>query len=170
LRQRLDWYKPALIPNDNLYQIAHLEPKLYAHGDSFTSVELILLTILVLSRSEANHSEFNNWLVIGAHRLHMSLMIDDTLKRDHLDIVFEAVCRWINEGSASRIPEGRVMQFRVDEEANEKSALSSEERVGIRFASAAALNSQDATEKVRCLDELWRFSCETPDAPHLCND
>ena len=124
-------------------------------------------SVLILSRSEANHSEFNNWLVMGAHRLHMSLMIDDTLKRDHLDILFEAVCRWINEGSASRIPEGRVMHFRVDEEASEKSALSSEERVGTRFASAAALNSQDATEKVRCLDELWRFSCETPDAPHL---
>jgi hypothetical protein len=100
----------------------------------------------------------------------MSLMINETVNRDHVDILFEAIGRWINEGSASRIPAEQLMQFRVDEEASKKSALSSEERVGTRLAAAAALNWHDATEKVRYLDDLWRFSCETPDAPHLCND
>jgi hypothetical protein len=40
----------------------------------------------------------------------------------------------------------------------------------MRLAATPKLNSHDATEKVRYLDDLRRFSCETPDAPHLCKD
>ena len=100
----------------------------------------------------------------------MSLMINETAKRDHGDILFEAVARWSNEGGASRTPAGRFTQFRVDEEANERVRCHRKKELETRLAAAAALNSHDATEKVRDLDDLWRFSCETPDAPHLCKD
>ena len=100
----------------------------------------------------------------------MSLMINETAKRDHGAILFEAIVRWNNEGGASRTPAGRLMQFRVDEEANERVLCHRKKELEMRLAAAPALNSHDATEKVRYPDDLWRFSCETPDAPHLCKD
>jgi hypothetical protein len=40
----------------------------------------------------------------------------------------------------------------------------------MRLAAAPALNARDGTERARYLDDLWRSSCEAPDAPHLCKD
>jgi hypothetical protein len=37
----------------------------------------------------------------------------------------------------------------------------------MRLVAAPALNSRDGTERARYLDDLWRSSCEAPDAPHL---
>jgi len=41
---------------------------------------------------------------------------------------------------------------------------------GTRLVAAPALTSRDGTERARYLDDLWRFSCEAPDASHLCKD
>jgi hypothetical protein len=35
---------------------------------------------------------------------------------------------------------------------------------------APASTSHDTAEKASYLADLWRLACETPDAPHLCND
>ena len=40
----------------------------------------------------------------------------------------------------------------------------------MRLVPAPALNSRDGIERARYLDDLWRFSCEAPDAPHLGKD
>jgi hypothetical protein len=44
------------------------------------------------------------------------------------------------------------------------------QELDMRLIAAPASNSRDSTERARYLDDLWRFSCETPDAPHLCKD
>jgi hypothetical protein len=44
------------------------------------------------------------------------------------------------------------------------------QELDMRLVAAPALNSRDGTERPRYLDDLWRFSCEAPDAPHLCKD
>jgi hypothetical protein len=55
-------------------------------------------------------------------------------------------------------------------ETNQRALCRRKKELETRLAAAPGLNSHDATEKVRFLDDLWRFSCETPDAPHLCKD
>jgi membrane protein implicated in regulation of membrane protease activity len=39
-----------------------------------------------------------------------------------------------------------------------------------RLAACPEVNSHNVTGKVRYRDDLWRFSCETPDAPHVYSD
>jgi hypothetical protein len=52
-------------------------------------------------------------------------------------------------------------------EADRKRML---QELDMRLFAAPALNSRDSAERARYLDDLWRFSCETPDAPHLGKD
>lgn len=60
----------------------------------------------------------------------------------------------------------RLAQFA----ANERVLCHRKKELETRLAAVPDLNSQHVTEKVRYRDDLWRFSCETPDAPHLCKD
>jgi hypothetical protein len=40
----------------------------------------------------------------------------------------------------------------------------------LRLVAVPALNACSGPERAPYLDDLWRFSCEAPDAPHLCKD
>ena len=44
------------------------------------------------------------------------------------------------------------------------------QELDMRLVAAPALNARDSTERARYLGDLWRFSCEAPDAPHLGKD
>ena len=44
------------------------------------------------------------------------------------------------------------------------------QELDMRLVAAPALNPRDGTERARYLADLWRFSCESPDAPHLGKD
>jgi hypothetical protein len=55
------------------------------------------------------------YLAIGIHRPHMSLMINETAKRDDGDLLFDALARWCDEGGASRATAGYLTHLAVDE-------------------------------------------------------
>jgi len=44
------------------------------------------------------------------------------------------------------------------------------QQLDMRLVAAPALNARAGTERARYLGDLWRFSCEAPDAPHLGKD
>ena len=44
------------------------------------------------------------------------------------------------------------------------------QELDLRLVAAPALTSRDGAKRARYLDYLWRFSCEAPDASHLCKD
>jgi len=97
-------------------------------------------------------------------------MITKNIKRDR-DIDLEAIAKWNNEGGAPRsLKRGANRPRRHD--AVEFEVDSEKELAFLPITQAAPDPRQEefAALAARVSYDLWRFSCEMPDAPHLCNN
>ena len=120
----------------------------------------------------------------------MTNMTSKTVKRDQ-DIDFDAIARWSNEGgapgpSATLVRKDTAFHWPVtNTEADKRVWRYRKQQLGNRAANTSAGTSHDDSEKELVTQaaqdprrenmassvsyDLWRFSCEMPDAPHLCN-
>ena len=96
-------------------------------------------------------------------------MITKTVKRDR-DIDLEAIATWNNEGGAPRLLKRGANRPRRHDTVEFE--VHSDKKLAFRAVTQAALDPRRedlAAVASRVSQDLWRFSCEMPDAPHLCD-
>jgi hypothetical protein len=86
-------------------------------------------------------------------------MNNKTIRRDE-EIDPEAIARWNNEGGAPEpLKRGADMPASAPHDDSEK-----------ELGTQAAQDPRRENLAPSVSYDLWRFSCEMPDAPHLCNN
>jgi hypothetical protein len=120
-------------------------------------------------------------LVIVVAKPHVGLMINETAKTTKKadDTHAEAIARWNNEGGAPGRPEGRTPEFLeacilpmhlASGGCLAQDGAEIDIQLSLEDISRAAQSARRIGPAALISYDLWRFSCEMPDAPHLLRD
>jgi hypothetical protein len=93
-------------------------------------------------------------------------MITKTVKRGR-DIDLEAIATWNNEGGAPRLLKRGANRSRRHDTVEFE--VHGDKELAFRPVTQAAPDPRREDLAASVSYDLWRFSCEMPDAPHLCD-